>query len=652
VTIVRILIATTLRSLRPRSLPNSRVVRARPSGWSEVAASVRRHIALVLLALIVVAGGWLRLSGTNWDDGGHLQPDERYLSIVADNLRWPRSLGGYLDVGTSPLSPYNTAVGHTYVYGTLPLFATKLAATALGRDDYSRLNLVGRRLGALADMLTVVLVYLTALVVLEEFGRKRAVTGALVAAALYAASVATIQAAHFFTVDSWTVMLSLTTVYLAAASVRSGVPPDSPRFSLRVAVVGVALGLTVACKLSGAFVAIPVLVAMLGRGVLARRWAPNREVAMRVGADLLLVVTVAYGAFRAVSPYAFANSNWLDLRLNGYFRSALGTQQDALHGKFLYPPAYQWLLSPRLWDPLKNLVVWQLGMPFGLVALAGLGVVGVAVTRQLSAVIRRRGRAATPQMAPQTTAGVVAPTVYLMILAFVTTVFLYVGSLFAHTGRYLLPVVPLLAVAAGFGLVALPSARDGLVLVVSVVVVAATSVYALAFHHIYTVENTRMAASDWIAAHVPAGSTIVNEHWDDSLPVGSRAQRYTNVQLPVFDADDETKLRKLYDGLSGADYYVLSSPRAWRTIGHLPSRFPLMARFYARLFTNQLGFSPSARFTVYPQLFGIPLHDLGAEEAFWVYDHPPVLIFQHVQRLSWNDFRARLCGPPHLAACG
>jgi hypothetical protein len=646
VTIVRVLLATTLRSLR--SLPKSRVAQGRPIARSEVAASLRRHTALVLLALVVVAGGWLRLSGTNWDDGGHLQPDERYLSIVAANIRWPGSVGGYLDVRTSPLSPYNTEAGRTYVYGTLPLFATKLAATALGRDDYGRLNIVGRRLSALADMLTVILIYLTALVALEKFGRMRAATGALLAAALYAASVAAIQAAHFFTVDSWTVLLTLVTFYLAAVSVRSGVPASSARFSLRVAIVGVALGLTVACKLSGAFVAIPVLVAVLGRGVLASKWASSREVAMRVGADLLMVATAAYGAFRAVFPYAFASSNWLDVSVSGYFRSAVGTQQDALHGKSLYPPAYQWLLSPRLWDPLKNLVVWQLGVPFGLVALAGLGVVGIAVARSVSAVIRGRGRAS----APQTATAVVTPTVQLMTLAFVTIVFFYVGSLFAHTGRYLLPVMPLLAVAAAFGLIALFGARYRLVLAVGAAVVAATSAYAIAFHHIYAVENTRMAASDWIVAHVPARATIVNEYWDDSLPVGARAQRYVSVQLPVFDADDETKLKKLYDGLEGADYYVLSSPRAWKTIGRLPSRFPLMARFYDSLFDNRLGFSPAARFTVYPQLFGVTLDDLGAEETFWVYDHPPVMIFRHVRRLSWNDFWAQLCGPPRPAACG
>ena len=35
-------------------------------------------------------------------------------------MRWPGSVGGYFDVDTSPLSPYNTEAGRSYVYGLLP----------------------------------------------------------------------------------------------------------------------------------------------------------------------------------------------------------------------------------------------------------------------------------------------------------------------------------------------------------------------------------------------------------------------------------------------------------------------------------------------------------------------------------------------------
>ena len=131
-----------------------------------------------------------------------------------------------------------------------------------------------------------------------------------------------------------------------------------------------------------------------------------------------------------------------------------------------------------------------------------------------------------------------------------------------------------------------------------------------------------------------------------SLPVGSLAQQYTGHVLPVFDADDSAKPRKLYDGLATADYYFVSSPRAWRTIGRLPDRFPLMVRYYRQLFAGRLGFTRVAEFVSEPELFGVQLHDIDAEEAFWVYDHPPVYIYERGRELTWPEFRARLCSPP------
>jgi hypothetical protein len=120
----------------------------------------------------------------------------------------------------------------------------------------------------------------------------------------------------------------------------------------------------------------------------------------------------------------------------------------------------------------------------------------------------------------------------------------------------------------------------------------------------------------------------------------------------VFEADDAAKIAKLHAALSRADYYVVSSPRAWKTIGRLPERFPIMARYYRLLFSDKLGFRRVAHFESYPELFDVRLRDGRAEEAFWVYDHPPVSIFRSGERLSAAEFRRLLCGPLHAAACG
>jgi hypothetical protein len=617
----------------------------RPSSWRSVfATALRLHesldqrvlVAAALLGLVAF-GGWLRFSNSNWDSGQHLHPDERYLTQVATSIRWPGSPGQYFDVHHSPLSPYTTEPGRSYLYGQLPLFAGKLFATAIGQDDYAHLNIAGRRLSALLDTGSIVLVFLLALVLFDDLGRRIAVGGALTAASLYTATVTVVQSAHFFTVESWLVFFSLLTVLLAAHAVRGSIHSGS-RFRLIHVLIGISLGLTVACKVSGALVAVPIVLGLLGETALITRRAGSIEGYLRACAAGLTILCAGYITFRAVSPYAFASSNWFEVRINPAFRTALAQQQDAVAGKILYPPAYQWLLSPRLWDPLKNLVAWQLGPPLGIAALAGLAAMTVAVLRPITWLWRRRGRS---ELAPERQATL---TLHMMIVGFALGVFLYFGSSFAHTGRYLLPLIPFAVLAAAYGLISLWRWRT-VAVAAGAAVIAATALYALAYHHIYTEPTTRVAATNWIATHVPRGTTVAIEHWDDSLPVGGLAQEYTGNVLPVFDADDTAKLGKLYKGLSTADFYFLSSPRAWRTIGRLPDRFPIMVRYYRQLFAGRLGFVRAARFGSEPELFGVQLHDIGAEEAFWVYDHPPVLVYRKEHALSWPEFRGRLCSP-------
>jgi hypothetical protein len=276
--------------------------------------------------------------------------------------------------------------------------------------------------------------------------------------------------------------------------------------------------------------------------------------------------------------------------------------------------------------------VWQLGIALGVSAIVGLGVLAVDA-------VRRR-------------ADLAALALRIMVLAYVAIVFLYVATRFQHMGRYLLPILPLLAVAASYGVFRLLGRRPRLLGAVAAVLVVLTAGYALAFHSVYTTQTTRLQAGDWISAHVRPGSKIANEHWDDTLPVGGQAARYELLTVPVFEPDDDTKMRRLYEPLARADYYALSSPRAWRTIGRLPDRYPLMVRFYRQLFAGRLGFEEVASFSSQPRLLGVTLDDLGAEEAFWVYDHPPVRFFRHQRKLTFAEFRSALCSPPAPSACG
>jgi hypothetical protein len=620
-----------------------------------VAAAVRSRPWIALgLAFVVLVGAGLRLTGSNWDGTAHVHPDERYISSLADVISAPHGIRNYFDVHASPLSPYLTEAGKGYVYGTLPLFGTKLVASAVGSDDYGALNVVGRRVGALLDAGTIVLVFFVALLLLEPLREPLRARGALLATALYAVTVTAIQHAHYFTVDVWLVFFGTATILLAMLAVRSGVSPDDGRRWPLVVLLGVSLGLTVACKVSGALVALPVAVAFLGRGGIVARGTGIRRCAVWLTAEIGIAALAAYVAFRATNPYAFASSNWLDVSLNHDFRDALRNQSEAGSGAFLYPPSYQWLLAPRVWSPLENLVLWQLGIPLGLAALAGLAVLVVRVGKAVVEVARRR-------LADDAT--IVAATWEAMVASFAIVVFVYFASRFAHTGRYLLPIAPFLAVSAAFGVAVLAVGRPRLAAVLGCVVLCASTLWAIAFVQIYRATETRIAASEWIEQHVTPGAAIANEHWDYPLPIAGAwidpatpkkdwpPNGYRGILVPVFDEDNAKKLQTLYDDLSAADYYVLSSPRAWRTIGRLPDRFPLMSRFYEKLFEGRLGFDEVASFRNEPRLLGVHVDDGRAEEAFWVYDHAPVHIFRREGKLTWPAFKAALCGDPAPSYC-
>ncbi len=156
---------------------------------------------------------------------------------------------------------------------------------------------------------------------------------------------------------------------------------------------------------------------------------------------------------------------------------------------------------------------------------------------------------------------------------------------------------------------------------------------------------------------VEAGTTILaNEHWDDLLPVGTNGRSsygmyYTEVsggQRPVTHPDSPEKLQEVIAWLDEADYIMLSSQRALWHLPRLPLTYPLMMQYYESLFNGELGFElvheEHADFQIgplhisdttgqvswgeEPEIGWPPPGDLASEEAFSVYDHPPVWIFK------------------------
>ena len=115
----------------------------------------------LLLLLLLSAAAIIRFNGIDWATEQYLHPDERHLVNVETALKTVRSFSEYWDTANSTLNPHN--VGYTFfVYGTLPIFLVRYVAEWIGQTGYSEVMLVGRQLSAIADLLVVFLVYLTA----------------------------------------------------------------------------------------------------------------------------------------------------------------------------------------------------------------------------------------------------------------------------------------------------------------------------------------------------------------------------------------------------------------------------------------------------------------------------------------------------------
>ncbi|MGW8317800.1 MAG: DUF2298 domain-containing protein [Candidatus Promineifilaceae bacterium] len=150
-------------------------------------------------------------------------------------------------------------------------------------------------------------------------------------------------------------------------------------------------------------------------------------------------------------------------------------------------------------------------------------------------------------------------------------------------------------------------------------------------------------------------SVISSEHWDDPLPVRYEgidpySSYYDGLEegpMPITIPDSDEKRQSFYRWLDESDYIALSSQRALWSLPRLPMTYPLTMQYYEALFGGELGFELVEQFhanlhigplyisdtggqlswATPPDVGWPPPGDLAAEEAFSVYDHPPVWIF-------------------------
>jgi 4-amino-4-deoxy-L-arabinose transferase-like glycosyltransferase len=270
---------------------------------------------------------------------------------------------------------------------------------------------------------------------------------------------------------------------------------------------GLAAGLTTGAKYPGVFLLVPLVVA---------GWRQWRRLAV-AGA-------LAVAAFLATSPFVLVHPGqaWDDAtRVQRLARDGwLGFEHDSWAG---------FAFVGRLWSGFGPALV-----------VAGIGL-GVALAR------RKRAD--------------------LILVAFVAVYFVDLLTLRAHFDRYVLPLVPPLAVLA---------CRNRLLASITLPLLIVPLVWSISDDVNLTRTDTRVVAARWIASHVPPGAPIAAE--------GSTAtgRRVLDLQLPHPSRPSDPKrdvalLRRL-----GIRYVVVTGAIADRVLA-ARARYPREARFYDQL---------------------------------------------------------------------
>tara|TARA_R110002073_G_scaffold4361_9_gene28747 strand:- start:6845 stop:10627 length:3783 start_codon:yes stop_codon:yes gene_type:complete len=538
----------------------------------------QREACLLAAVFLVGIGIVLRVTTLSWDAGALLHADERYLVMLLTALEWPTSVAQYLNSAESPLNPLNLRDVSAYVYGTLPLFVAKLWIDVTGVASLADAAFYARVLVAVTDCIAIVIVFLLGR---DTFSYR---TG-LLAAVFYALAVLPLQLSHFFTVDPFLNLFLLLSLLLAVRLAGKGRTGDAW-------LLGLFWGCALASKLS-ALPFLPVLVAAALLGARGRDW--------RIGARSLCYALLAAAlAFRLFQPYAFSGLLTLDPRFVDVLQQLRSLQ--GLDAQM--PPSIQWAGRSGLLFPLENMALWGLGPLLFLAGLAGAALAGISAWRRAQA----------------------GP---LLLLLWLVALLVVVGLSFNPTLRYLWPGYGVMAVLAAHYLLSIRGSGAWRYLPLALVLVG-TLLWALAFTGIYRATDTRIAASDWIDANIPADAALGIEYWDDPLPAavpGRSGHQYRQTVLDVTGPDTIAKRERLLAALAEVDYVILSSQRGYGSMTRLPDLYPLMFRYYQALFDGVLGFELVAQFTSYPKLAGVTIRDAGAEEAFSVHDHAPVYIF-------------------------
>ena len=615
------------------------------------------------LLFILIFGALIRFYGISWDEGFSFtpHPDERAILMKAGEINFPaiEDIGSLFDPEKSSWNP------KWFPYGSFPIYLLKLVegiASKVTGQEIHDLRGIGRFLSILADLGTILGI---AMLGRSAFGNRVSI----LAAGLVSISVIHIQLAHFFAFDTFLAFFCVWALFFLLKVLQTGKTSAS-------VIAGILIGLGLASKISlmpilGAYVFAHLLHAFTigSAGFGVKESVITRTITSAVWGLIALVIT-----FILVEPYAILD--W------GRFTQDIKEQSDMVRRISDYPYTRQYIdTTPYLYQ-LIQLGRWGLGWPLAVLSFVGVGWAccrGISSKASLffllfsliipAAILILNNSIFYVVIAMTITLGSLLFTsffrnesgrVSMLLLSWVIPYVLITGSFDVKFTRYTLPFIPLTTLFASAFLIhwaTSDSIRKRLTGVTTLAItILITGLCAASMVSIYSEKHTGVQASVWLNDNAPSGSHILKEHWEEGLP---NLSGFSVKELAIYETDNKFKIQKMSEKLATGDYLVIYSNRLYGTVTRLIDRYPLMIGYYNALFTGQLGYEPVFIGTSHLNLMGFSFRedtftrpnlpdptiphseDLSrglnagfADESFSVYDHPKVMIFENVSRLS------------------
>ncbi|MGB7339242.1 MAG: DUF2298 domain-containing protein, partial [Phototrophicaceae bacterium] len=333
--------------------------------------------------------------------------------------------GGYFDTYCSPLNPHNAYAG-SYAYGTLPLFIPYFAQDILefftpdaGVTPYQQGVLIWRFFSAFFDVGAIILVFLIG-------SRMHNRWVGLIAAILYACAPLAIQKAHFGTVNA-------ITAFFVTLAIWAAVHVQDRGKIYHYIVFGIAFGAALAGRINVIPLAgIVVLAGMVNAApVLDSRiaWTERERLLWRNIIGVFVAGAVTILTFRIFNPYAFTGPTFFHFIPNMRWLADAQGSSFAVSGASDAPPNWQWLARSSFLYPLRDMLLWGMGIGMGVMAWLGFSWSGLRLLRGSRMSLRN-----------------------ILPFAWVLVYFAWIGDLWVMTMRYYLPLYSSLAIFAAWAL--------------------------------------------------------------------------------------------------------------------------------------------------------------------------------------------------------